>query len=347
MTVPDIDEPVVVGIDAGNTKTDAIAVLRDGTVAGWGRAGVGDIFTPAGEEAATVQVRRAVELSLSGRPLDPEHVHHLALRLAGIDWPEDTEYWHGAIAEGWAYRGSFTLLNDGFASIRLGFPNGCALSITGGTGTAIAARHPDGGEFGLNMWNQHDMGAKGLGIGGYRRVVLAELGIGEPTSLTEGYLRHFGFDDVESLVHLLASRSSLAVKATLARTAPIVTAAALDGDAVAIHVVDEQTELFVSYARAVARRAGYATDGGVPIVLAGTVLSTPGSPLAERLRARLHEELPGSEIRTATLPPACGAALDALAESEVTLTADVVDRLTRTFAEASPRAADAVPAQNP
>ncbi|HEY0246860.1 MAG TPA: BadF/BadG/BcrA/BcrD ATPase family protein [Gryllotalpicola sp.] len=315
-----MSEALVLGIDAGNTKTDAVLARPDGTVLAWARSGTGDIYTERGPRAAIAEVRAAMDGALAGgiRPA------HIALRLAGIDWSEDEELWAEVVAGEWGFRGGYTLKNDGFAGIRLGFPSGVGLAITGGTGAAFAARAADGREASLNMWGQHDLGAKGLGIGGYRAVVLAELGLGEATALTERYLEFFDVPAVEDLVHLFAARRHPPVKATLARAAALVVAAAAD-DAVAAGVVEEQAELLAHYALATARRLG---DEPLPVVLAGTVLTAAASPLAERVGRVLAASWPGVEPAVARLPAVCGAVLDACAELGAEVDERTLARLT-------------------
>jgi N-acetylglucosamine kinase-like BadF-type ATPase len=329
------ERQIVIGVDAGNTKTDAVALLRDGTVLGWGQADTGDIYSACGAPAATQQVGAAIEAALSGRHLNQADVNHVAFRLAGIDWPEDNDYWTKTIVKTWCYRGTFSLLNDGFAGIRLGYLDGCGLSITAGTGAAIAARSPDGNEFGLNMWGQHDLGAKGLGISGYRHVALAELGMASSSILSERYIAFFNVQSVADLVHMFTSRGSHSIKAKLARAASLVTAAATEGDVVAQEIVRDQAEILASYAQAVARRVGYQDSERLPIIIGGSVLRAPNSPLASALTGELLKGLPRAEVRVARLPAVCGAALDALAEARITLSASVVDTLTATLPPAT------------
>jgi N-acetylglucosamine kinase-like BadF-type ATPase len=322
---------LVLGVDAGNTKTDAALAAVDGTILAWARSGTGDIYSAAGPEAAIAEVRAAVDAALGD-----ERPDHIAFRLAGIDWPEDTRLWD-AVIEGWGLGATRSLKNDGFAGIRLGFPSGVGLAITGGTGAAFAARAADGRESSLDMWGQDDFGAKGLGIAGYRAVVLAELGLGERTALAEAYLEFFAVPTVDRLVHLFTAREHPPVKASLARAARLVTAAASD-DPVAQRIVDEQAALLTDYALATARRAG---DESLPVVLAGTVLSAPESPLARRVSDRLATARPGARVSVASLPAVCGAVLDAIAEQGAPITSDTTDRVARTL-PAGPRPARAV-----
>lgn len=321
---------LLVAIDAGNTKTDAIALTRDGTVVGWAQSGCGDIYGTDGEAAAVDQVRLAISAVIGG-PVENMHLGRIALRLAGLDWPDDTAFWQHVVTGSWRFRGEFSLANDGFASIRLGHLSGIALAITAGTGIALVARNTGGREFGLNMWGPHDMGAKGLGIAGYRAIALSHLGMAPATVLSEYYPRLYGVEDAAELVKFFTSRERRPFKALLAQAAPLVTAAALEGDEVARGIVSEQVELLVSYAAAVAKKVGFTPSEPLPVVLSGRVLRAPGSPVAATLERRLREEFPRSDIRVADLPAVCGAGLDVLAEAGVALSDAIGVRLAATM----------------
>jgi N-acetylglucosamine kinase-like BadF-type ATPase len=187
------------------------------------------------------------------------------------------------------------------------------------------------------MWGQDDFGAKGLGIAGYRAVVLAELGLAEPTLLAERYLEFFAVPTVDRLVHLFTAREHPPVKASLARAASLVTAEA-SRDPVAGRIVDEQAALLTDYALATARRAG---DESLPVVLAGTVLSAPDSPLARRVSDRIAAARPGTQVSIASLPAVCGAVLDAIAEHGAPVTSGTRERVAETLPD-GPRSARGV-----
>ena len=305
---------LVLGVDAGNTKTHALLVERDGSVVAWGGAGSGDIYAEAAPGESEQQVKLAVEAAIGGADLEGS-VSHVAFRLAGIDWPEDERHWRRVIEHDWPGLASFSLLNDGFAGIRLGYPEGVGLAITAGTGGAFAVRSVDGREFCLGMRGPHQLAAKGLGIAGYQAAALAEMGVAEPTVLVSAYTGFFGVATIEEIVHMLTGREHPPVNATLARCARLVTDAATAGDDVAMRIVGEQAELLARYARATAARVGVEAGDRMPIVLGGSVLRAPGSPVAERLRELLANDFCASPIVTSDLPEVCGAALDALAEA--------------------------------
>lgn len=318
---------LILAVDGGNTKTDAIAIAEDGTVLGWGRSGNSDIYAQA-EPHAVSAVHEAIALALGSPAVDWQAISHVALRLAGIDWPEDAELWNDTL-DRWGYRGTRTVINDGFAGIRLGSADGVGLAITAGTYSAIAARGHDGREFGLNMWGQHYMGGYGLGESAYRAVILAELGMGPATVLSESLPHLFHVNSVLDLLHLFSSRGGHRTNRVLAAAAPLVTAAANSGDEVAHAIIAEQVDLFARYAAVVARRVGLTPLTPATVVIGGAVGRASHSPFARQLETRISADFPGYAVLTARLPAVAGAGLDALAESGTDITPDLIRRLAK------------------
>jgi N-acetylglucosamine kinase-like BadF-type ATPase len=302
-----------------------VALRLDGTVVGRGRTGASDISV--GDPAdAFLAVRSAISEAIGTDAL--ARIDQLTMRLAGIDSRTDAERWHDVVHREWRYSGAISLLNDGFASIRLGALDGCGMAVTAGTHAAIAARGRDGREFALGWWSQHFMGSYGLGEGAYRRVVLAELGIGETTRLSDTVPAFYGVDTVEELVAVLGPRIGFPANRVLAEAAPLVSAAAAAGDRVAVELIGEQAALFATYAEAVARRVGHQPGTSFPITIGGSVALADGSPFATELQSRLRRAFPGSPVVIASLPAVAGAALDAIAEAGGTVDREVSERLT-------------------
>ncbi|MBX3087429.1 MAG: hypothetical protein KF742_02980 [Cryobacterium sp.] len=338
MTVPHFDSfaasRLIVAVDGGNTKTDAIAITPEGDVFGWGQSGNSDIYARTEEQAAS-EVLKAIMLALDVHQVDWELISHITLRLAGIDWLEDAEFWSDTLSN-WGYRGSRSTENDGFAGIRLGSASGVGMAITAGTYSAIAARGHDGREFGLNMWSQHYMGGYGLGESAYRAVILAELGMAPATSLSQSLPKYFKKDSVVDLLHLFSSRDGYRSNRVLADAASLVVAAAKDRDDVALEIIAEQVELFSRYSKLVASRVGLNSKNPATIVIGGAAGRAPESPFARSLESRISMDFPDFEIVMANLPAVAGAGLDALAESGLQVTEDLARRLTDELSNSSP-----------
>jgi N-acetylglucosamine kinase-like BadF-type ATPase len=308
---------IYLGIDAGNSKTVALACLASGTVVGAARSGIGDIYGVADEAEAVSAVLGAADTALADAGATRSDVAYAAFRLAGIDWPEDAQFWDAALSREWPGL-SRSILNDGYAAIRCGELSGVGVAVNAGTAAAIAARGPDGATWDMGWWGQHAMGAIGLVSESFKAAYLAHLGAAPQTALGPALLRFYGVADLAELNRSFTRRGHKAGTADMARAARVVTETAKRGDPVATDIVNEQGRRLACYAEIAARHAGLDRTGGpVPVVMSGSVLAERDSPVTAALADHLPRVLPRAEPRHATLPPVAGAALDALAEGGV------------------------------
>jgi N-acetylglucosamine kinase-like BadF-type ATPase len=322
---------IYLGIDAGNSKTVALACLASGKVVGAARSGRGDIYGVADEAEAVSAVLGAADTALADAGATRSDVASAAFRLAGIDWPEDRQFWDTALSRRWPGL-SRSILNDGYAAIRCGEPSGVGVAVNAGTAAAIAARGPDGATWDMGWWGQHAMGALGLVSESFKAVYLAHLGAAPQTALGPALVRFYGAADLAELNRLFTRRGHQAGTADMARAARVVTETARQGDPVAADIVHEQGRRLAFYAEIAARQAGLVrADGPIPVVMSGSVLADRDSPVTAALADHLPRMLPRAEPRHATLPPVAGAALDALAEGGVAVGPAVAGRLAATI----------------
>ncbi len=312
--------PIYLGIDAGNSKTAVLACLASGKVVGAARSGCGDIYGVEDEAEAVATVLSAADAALADAGATRSDVASAAFRLAGIDWPEDRQFWDAALSREWPGLAR-SVLNDGYAAIRCGEPSGVGVAVNAGTAAAIAARGPDGAMWDMGWWGQHAMGAIGLVSESFKAVFLAHLGAAPETALGPALLDFYGLADLTELNRWFTRRRNPAGTADMARAARVVTDAARRGDPVAVDIVNEQGRRLACYAEIAARHAGLdGTDAPIPVVMAGSVLTDRDSPVAAALADHLPRTLPRADLRHATLPPVAGAALDAVAEGGITVT---------------------------
>lgn len=321
-------EPLYLGVDAGNSKTVALVCRTSGEVVGVGRSGCGDIYGAPTEDAAVDEVFAAVDAAVKDAVVERSAITQAAFRLAGIDWPEDRDFWRTALAARWPELTRYSALNDGYAAIRCGEASGVGIAVNAGTAAAIAARGADGQVWDMGWWGQHSMGSMGLVEEALRAVNLAELGVAPPTALTAALLEFYGRADLGQLNEWLTRRRDRATQPQRLAAARTVIAVAQGGDPVAGGIVDEQGRRLATYAEVAARRVGLrAQDRPIAVVMAGAVLMAPGSPVAAATVRHLAALLPEGVAAVAALPPVAGAALDAIAEAGEPVTAVTMQRL--------------------
>ncbi|GAA2158985.1 BadF/BadG/BcrA/BcrD ATPase family protein [Pedococcus bigeumensis] len=316
---------VFLAVDAGNSKTVALAVDRDGVVLGRGRGSCGDIYGAESVDAAVDAVIDTAVAALRGAGADSEDVAAAAFRLAGVDYPEDAAFWDARLRDRLPGLRRRSIKNDAFASLRLIDGSGVGVSIAVGTGPAVAARSADGREECSGMFVFDHLGGSGLGEAGMHAVCRAWMGIGPQTSLTDAYSAFYEVGDGWELRHAFTRRFGARPFSDLWRAARVVLAAAHAGDAVAQDIVAAQAVAFVRYAEWCARRVGVdLASGALPVLLNGSVATSEHPAMRTALAARLHQVAPAARVVVSQASPLSGVVLDALAEGGIEVGPDVL-----------------------
>ncbi len=316
-------------VDGGNTKTDALVLDETGRVHGVGRSGTSDMYAAAGEAAAQSQLQLAIAGAVQAAGITVDQLGGAALRLAGMDWPEDETTWRHWSDHELGTEIPVSLANDGTAGLRSIADDGIGVALTVGTAFAVGARGLHGQTWSLDNWSQDQLGAIGLGRDAYRAVVRAELGLGPATILTARLLSQTEEPDVEALVHSVTRRNSTYTNESFALLAPTVTAAAGDGDEVATAITEGQAAVLTGYLGLAARQVGL--RGAFTVLLDGSVIRRPGSILAAALAREVAVALPATRLVTSELSPVAGVALDVLVEAGITLSDEIRRRLSGHF----------------
>ncbi|GGO19901.1 N-acetylglucosamine kinase [Microbispora rosea subsp. aerata] len=283
-----------VGVDGGGTSTRCVVVTESGEIAGRGRAGGANAISVPDPVA---NLRAALLGALEG--LDPARVAGGVFGLAGTAraaesaeraWREAGLAGHPAVVADVLV--AFTGASDE--------PDGAVLVAgTGAIGARIRDRRVVRRADGLGWL----LGDEGSGVWLGRRAAAAALnaidGRGAPTVLVARVAETVlgpgaaGEDDgpalARDLVAAVYARVAESGPAWLGTLAPVVDAAAREGDEVARGVVAEAARRLCRTARVVAgegARERGARGGGEPLVLAGSLLTEP-TELAHLVRAEL------------------------------------------------------------
>lgn len=309
---------LVLGVDAGNSKTIAIVARSDGRIVGWGRSGCGDIYG-AGERDALDAIAAASHAALRVASVGAGAVSAVVLSAAGADWPEDFD----AIRAGAVARGlgpNPIVYNDAIGGLRAGSPDGTGVSVVCGTGAATGARSRDGRIWHSSFW-QVPQGAQQLGHLVLQTVVQAELGIVPPTALTPALLRHLNAPTVEVALHALTARSAPS-RPDVKSLAKLLLDVAAMGDRLAVALVAAHGRALGDVALAAARRVGLIHEPFY-LVLIGGVFRHPSPVLRDAVAARVREDAPDVNVIHATFEPAVGAVMLALEHIGIAITPQV------------------------
>lgn len=289
--------PLVVGIDAGGSKTRAFAVDRDGAVVGRGAGGGANLLSspdPAGSIAAA--------LTESLGSAKPEAV---VLSCSGGDRPADREKGRAILTQlvGPAVRIEVT--HDAIAALYAGNPAGCGVVLIAGTGSIAFGRNDEGDERRAGGWG-YLIGDEGsavwLGLEGLRAAAHSADGRGAGTTITAHILRELGVQSFMEVIPQLYGRPHPA-PAILAAVRAVGRAAA-ESDAIAVSIVQRGAHALARAASVVAAELRL-EDG--PVYLAGGAFESLPS-LERAVRGELLRMLSRATVEPVSEEPAMGAA---------------------------------------
>ncbi|GAC1566533.1 MAG: BadF/BadG/BcrA/BcrD ATPase family protein [Ktedonobacteraceae bacterium] len=326
----------VLGVDGGNTKTIALVAALDGTIAGAGRSGCGDIYNapvagthlPDPASAAINNIEFAVETALQAAHVTPSELQAGVFSMAGADWPEDFTLLNSAMRLR-GYGRSITVQNDAMGVLHAGVASNIGVSVICGTGGTTGARGPDGCFWHSSVWQDQAGGSSQRGLLALEAVVRSELGIDPPTTLKQRFLEYFGQESVEEILHLLTGRGQHPSRRMDGMT-PYLLDEAEAGDVAARKVVLEHGHAMGEYAKFAARFVGLE---GAPftLVLAGGVLRHPSTLLADAIVERVQTTSPDVRPTRCRFEPVIGALFSALEAAGVVVDDALIERVTPTI----------------
>jgi N-acetylglucosamine kinase-like BadF-type ATPase len=326
----------VVAVDGGNTKTIALVASLDGRICGTGRAGCGDIYNAAGSyskdspDAACANIEQAVARALQMTRAERSDLVAGVFGMAGADWPEDFDLLYREMARRGLGR-IISIQNDALGVLHAGTTNNVGVSIVCGTGAATGARGPDGRVWHSSFWQADAQGSAQLSGKVLNAVVHVELGLEQPTTLTERVLAAFGMQTVEEVLHAVTGREQRALYNGQARKlTPILLDEAEAGDQVARRLVQEHGYALGTIGVAAARRVGI-EGTAFPLVLAGGALRHPSSVLADAIIERIRVTSPDIVPMRSRFEPVIGVLFSALEAAGVAIDEALLERLIATI----------------
>jgi N-acetylglucosamine kinase-like BadF-type ATPase len=293
---------LILGVDGGNSKTELLAATTDGERVAYIR-GPGSNSHSMGAEGVLAVVDALVDRARLEEPAE-----HGALFLCGADIPADIAALERAVARREWVR-SATVDNDTFALLRAGTDAADAVAVVCGTGINCVGRASGGrvARYPSLGWETGDWG--GAHMVGREALFLAARaadGRGEPTALTHLIPTQFGLPTIEAVGEAAHYRRGPTVR--ISEIAPLVLAAAEDGDPISVQLVDRLAEeIALLVGRAFADLDVEAAD----VVLGGGMLTRGDGLLHDEVVARLPGGARPVVLRDAPVLGAALAALDA------------------------------------
>jgi N-acetylglucosamine kinase-like BadF-type ATPase len=261
---------VVVGVDGGGTTTDVIVADLAGEVIAGVRAG-GSNHESIGLEAMAEVLADAVADALASADRTPADVVAAVFGLAGVDWPSDVDR-VGAALSRIELGGPRLVVNDSQVALRAGCTQPWGIVSSVGTGSVTAGIGRAGQWFRTMAVGFGEPRGSGTIVTDALHAIAAQHhGSGAKTVLTSRFLAALGHPDVVSMFEAITRGNVPGLRPL----APLVTAAADEGDEVARRLVTAVAEQHVETALAVARRLQL-DDDEFELVTAGSVHAAGG-----------------------------------------------------------------------
>ncbi|MEP7115488.1 MAG: BadF/BadG/BcrA/BcrD ATPase family protein [Ilumatobacteraceae bacterium] len=303
----------VLAVDGGNSKTDVALIDARGSVLAAVR-GPGSSPHILGLEESLKLVDDLIDRACEDAGIrgDERQIAEFgAWFMAGADLPAEERALHRAI-DRLGRTSSNSVANDTFAILRAGADEGWGVAVVVGAGINCVGRSPDGhrarfpalGDITGDWGGGSDIGMAALGV-----AVRSEDGRAPATRLRRDVAEHFQrrrSTDVAIALH----QQQFHVK-RLRELAPIVVAAAEDGDLAAIDILDRQADEVQSFVAAAIRRLRLARLD-VPVVLGGSIMAAMPPRFLSRIDAGVQRVAPTAHCAVCRDRPVVGAALAAL-----------------------------------
>jgi N-acetylmuramic acid 6-phosphate etherase len=263
---------LVIGIDGGGSHTVAlVAERKSGVILGRGISGPSNIQA-VGAGKAIAALDEAVGRAFADAKRPRGKVAAAALGMAGVDHSQAA-----AIVKDWADRAqladSVRIGNDAILLLAAGTPEGWGLAVIAGTGSIALARHADGrldrsGGWGYLIGDEGS--AYGLALAAVKAVARHHDGCSPETALTQRILSAMSLSEPLQIIE--AVYRSGWERSRLATLAPLVLAAAAEGDPVAQSIAETEAGSLAKTAAAAARKLDLPLER-LPLAMTGGTLS--------------------------------------------------------------------------
>jgi len=298
----------VVAVDGGNSKTDVVVASTSGRVLARTR-GPG-VVSPLGDPAGWREALSALVTEATRAARVRGSAACAAYFLANVDLPAEFRIARRELAR--AGLAEVTVVrNDTLAVLRAGASRDWGVAVVSGAGINAVGVHPSGrtaGFLALGDYTGDSGGGIGLGIAALGAAVRSRDGRGPATALARSVPAAFGLRRPAEVA--IAVHTGAVPYDGLHALAPVLFAAAADGDAVATTLVDGFADEVAVMATALIRRLRL-TRSDVEVVLGGGTLQTGNGVLHDRVAAGVAAVAPRARVCVLDAPPVFGAVAEA------------------------------------
>ena len=314
----------IIGIDQGGSKTDAVVMNLQGEILGY-HSSRGCYFPSDGIEMAVAAMAEAVDIALKDSAVNFADVEMLVAGVTGIDYEGDEQIVVEALASKYP-RKPIKVCNDCEIAYYGGSLNTLGAVICAGTGINAAFFTPQK-KFVMGDYLKSSLqGGSAIARRAIETVIEVDLGLFQPTKLTDLFLRYSKESQVTKLIEKYITDERFA--ANIRYLVPKILELAAEDDQVAKKIFDDYaTELAACFLAGL--RKMDLNDSACDIVLAGSVLKGSTNYLKQKLLALLSEVAIKAQIIDADFEPVVGAGILAILEKTGDYGEAVKDRTTK------------------
>lgn len=294
----------ILGIDGGGTKTHACIVDLDGNILATAANG-GANWERIGITAVQMSLSEIIDAVCSKASISKEEIVDSTFALAGLDWEEDRNVLNPVVAA-LGLEGRCQLINDSFAALFAGIPQGIGCVSIAGTGGKSAGR--------TSLKSVQTMGME-LGEGGgagqlvntaLDLIARAHHGIVEKTALYTQLPLSVGFNDPTDFFTAIA-RGRVRLDES---HSPLIFKLADEDDVAAIEVVTKVATQHAIDIQGIIKQLDFA---GAPIELirAGGLHTAANALFDQVFEHTLTSSLPGVSMRVLEVSPVFGSIMHA------------------------------------
>ena len=323
------------GLDAGGTKTFALAGDDKGSVLGFGKAGAGN-YECYGVPAAYKEIKKAIDGALETAGISLDQISGIGMGVAGADLPEDYAMLEKELFSPMLGDMPRVFRNDSMGGLRGGTKDPFGIVIACGTGCVCAGVNRAGKEVRVGGISEEfgDMvSGSSIGTEGLKAIWRSRDGITGPTLLTQKFVERSGCDDVEALFHeMYYNRITYE---DLQPMAKLVFDAAYEGDGTACDILEWGGKYLGQMVLGVARHLDMQQDT-FDVVMTGSVFKGISPVLMDTMTTRIHRECPNARPVRALYEPVVGALLLGI-ELEAPMNEEKYKMLDKSLEEAANR----------
>lgn len=256
-----------VGIDGGGTTSDYCLMTEGFDIIKEGVNGATNINSH-GRQAVKNHLDKGLTDLLAGQNIDKNQVM-VTLSSAGVDRPEDKKPYEDILEDlGFIH---CLITNDAEAALSAGSQGRDGMIVIAGTGSIVFSKRVNVLQR-VGGWG-HLLGDQGsaykIAMTALEKILQDADGYGEKTVVEALILKAIGGTCVEDLIPYVYTESFK--KDKLAGLAKYVDQGAMQGDCVAIDIIESQARALADQVKALYKKA-FEGEGPVPLVLNGSVL---------------------------------------------------------------------------